>query len=230
MKRPRSKGFTLVELLVVMAMIAILSFLAIPAISSLLGSENVSRHVAELSDLMEVAREYATANNTYVWVAFYPSTSPNGVSSVSVAALASNDGTDPSSGNWPAYSYGTVPNAQISLISKILTLQQISILGAGSVSVDTLPPTPVITSPDPGHSFAMYPAGFFSLVLPGTSTPLTFTNAIEFLPSGQVRNSSSPIAVIDLDVEPLKGNVPDTKNVVVLRINGLTGQTVVYRQ
>ena len=224
-------GFTLVELLVVIAIIVLLSVLAMPAISSLVASGNMTRNVSELSDTLELARQYATANNTYVWVAFYSSTGTNGLNSLSVAVLASNDGTDPASASssWATYNYGAVPNPQISLVSKIVTLQQISVLGAGRLSVGSLPATPAVS--DPANSLATLQTGnFFTMTLPGTTTSIAFTQAIEFQPSGQVRNGSSPINVIDLDIQPQKGTVNDTKNLAVLRINGLTGQTVVYRQ
>jgi hypothetical protein len=57
-----------------------------------------------------------------------------------------------------------------------------------------------------------------------------FTQAIEFTPSGQARNGGGPVDVIDVDLQPQKGTVNDPKNVAVLRVNGLTGETAVYRQ
>jgi prepilin-type N-terminal cleavage/methylation domain-containing protein len=220
-------GFTLIELLLVLAIISILSVLSVLAISSLQGSGNMNKNISALSGSLELAREYAVSKNTYVWVAFYPSSASNGLNLLSVAVLASNDGSDPASAtpSWATYNYGTVPTSEISLINKIVTLQQISMLNAASLSPNSLPTTPAVTSG--ANSIAT--GNFFALALPGTPAPVTFTQAIEFLPTGQVRNSSNPVDAIDLDVQPEKGNVQDTKNIAVLRINGLTGQTVVYR-
>jgi prepilin-type N-terminal cleavage/methylation domain-containing protein len=220
-------AFTLIELLVVLAIISILAVLSIVAFTSLQGSGNTNKNISVLSGSLELAREYAVAKNTYVWVAFYPSTASNGLNLLSVAVLASNDGSDPASAtlSWATYNYGTVPTAAISLINKVVTLQQIAVLNAASLSPNSLPPTPAVTS----GANSMATGNFFTLALPGTSTAVTFTQAIEFLPTGQVRNSSNPVAVIDLDVQPQKGSVQDTKNIAVVRINGLTGETVVYR-
>jgi prepilin-type N-terminal cleavage/methylation domain-containing protein len=225
-------AFTLVEMLVVLVIMAILSVLAAPAISSLLSGKNATRNISELSDTLELARQYATANNTYVWVAFYPNTGSDNTHSLSVAVLASNDGTDPESTTSTPWgttgcNYGTVPSSEISLVSKVTTLKQISLQNAGSFSVDTLPATPTVTASV--NSLVTSSSGLFNMALPGASTPVEFTEGVEFLPSGQVRNSSSPINVIDLDVQPQTGSASQTQNVAVLRINGLTGQTVVYR-
>src|SRR5258708_18589762 len=70
-KRSR-EAFTLVELLVVLAIIAILSALAIPALQGLSGSKQFSSQLNDIAGILEQARSYATAQNTYVWVAFYP--------------------------------------------------------------------------------------------------------------------------------------------------------------
>jgi prepilin-type N-terminal cleavage/methylation domain-containing protein len=225
------RGFTLLELLVVMAIIIVLSILTIPNLASLLGGENMTRNLAQLSDTLEVAREYATANNTYVWIAFYPNTGSNGINTLTVAVFASNDGTDPASttstpwGN-AACSYGLVPSSEISLISKMTTLKQISLLNAASFPIGTLPATPAVSASV--NSVATTPGGLFTARVPGGTT-VNFTQAIEFLPSGQARNSSSPTNVIDLDIQPQTGTTAQSQNVAVLRINGLTGQTVIYR-
>jgi prepilin-type N-terminal cleavage/methylation domain-containing protein len=236
MKRPRhsqgNKAFTLVELLAVISIMVILAFFSLPALTSLLGSGKANQNISQLSDILEVAREYAVANNTYVWVAFYPATGSGGVSSLSVAVLASNDGTDPASSSsapWgnASCSYGTVPNSEISLVNKITTLQQISLQNAGTYTVNSLPATPAVTST--ANSVASNSHGFFSMTLPGGSSLVNFTQGIEYLPTGQSRNGSSPANVIDLDVDPQMGNVSQLKNAAVVRINGLTGEPVVYR-
>jgi prepilin-type N-terminal cleavage/methylation domain-containing protein len=220
-------AFTLIELLVVLAIMSILTALTVAAFSSHQASGNINKNISVLSGSLELAREYAVAKDTYVWVAFYPSTASNGLHSLSVAVLASNDGSDPAgaAAPWNTYDYGAVPTTEISLIDKVFTLQQFSVLNAASLSPNSLPATPAVTN----AANSMATASFFTLALPGTSTPVAFTQAVEFLPTGQVRNSSNPIDVIDLDVQSQKGNVQDANNIAVLRINGFTGQTVVYR-
>jgi Tfp pilus assembly protein FimT len=222
----------LVELLAVIAIMVILAFVSLPALTSLLGSGNTNQNISQLNGILELAREYAVANNTYVWVAFSPATGSGGVSSLSVAVLGSNDGTDPASSSSAPWgnancSYGTVPNSEISLVNKVIILQQISLQNAGTYAVNSLPATPAVTST--ANSVASSSHGFFSMTLPGGSTAVNFTQGIEYLPTGQARNASGPINVIDLDVDPQMGTVSQTKNAAVVRLNGLTGEPVVYR-
>jgi type II secretory pathway pseudopilin PulG len=236
MKRSRHshgrRAFSLVELLAVITVIIILAFVSLPAISSLVGSGNANRNISQLGDILELAREYAVANNTYVWVVFYPATSSGGVSSLSVAVLGSNDGTDPASSSSAPWgnancSYGTAPNSEISLVNKVIILQQTSLQNAGTYAVNSLPAAPAVTST--ANSVASSSHGFFSMTLPSGSSAVNFTQGIEYLPSGQARNGSSPSNVIDLDVDTLVGNVSQLHNAAVVRINGLTGMPVVYR-
>jgi len=224
-------GFSLVELLVVIAIVALIAVAGGPAISTLASSGNANQSISQLSGILEEAREYAVAQNTYVWVTFYAATASNGSKQVSVAVIASLDGTDPADAiatPWQQNYYGNVPSSNLALVNKIITLKQLSLDSAGALKPSNLPGVPAVA--DPANSIATYNNGFFSIQLPGTSAPATFTQAIEFTPSGQARNSASPVDVIDVDMQPQKGTVNDSKNIAVLRLNGLTGETAVYRQ
>ena len=66
--RYQVRGFTLVELLVVIAIIVLLSFLAIPAIQSLGKAGGFTKGVYDMADSLNLARSYAVAQNTYVYV------------------------------------------------------------------------------------------------------------------------------------------------------------------
>ncbi len=225
------------ELLVVISVIAILSAAGGPAISALTSSGSADQNISQLSGILEQAREYAVSQNTYVWVAFYNSTAPNGSSQVSVAVVASTDGTDPAGASgvstWQTYPYGTVPGEGLALINKIVTLKQLNIKSAtqviapASLPVVTPPVTSTANSINDGTTNNS--TGLFSIQVPGSSVTSSFIPGVQFTPSGQARNSSSPVNVIDLDLQPQKGTVNDAKNVAVLRMNGLTGETVVYR-
>src|ERR1043166_1703589 len=96
------RAFTLVELTIVLGIIVILSVLTIPAISSRKNANDVTRATNELKALLDKARAYAQANNTYVFVGFEEvdasigsSVSPKvpGNGRTVVAAVASKDGT-----------------------------------------------------------------------------------------------------------------------------------------
>jgi type II secretory pathway pseudopilin PulG len=217
-----------VELLVVISIMAIMAVIAIPNFMGLTSSGRMNQNLTELSGLLEQARQYSLAQNTYVWVAFLPATDATGTKTLSVAVLASKDGTDPASpASWANNSYGVVPSAQIGLVSKIITLRQIALLPAATLTSARISGLPVAPTPINGVASS---SGFFSLQVPGTSAPQAFTQALEFTPSGEARNGLNPVDLVELDLQPQKGNAAlDQQNVAVIRVNGLTGESVIYR-
>jgi prepilin-type N-terminal cleavage/methylation domain-containing protein len=100
MKR-HSGGFSLVELLTVVAILSVVMVMAIPALSSLKGGMNVTNAAYEIKGILDQARTYAIANNTFVWVGFFEEdgsqapTTPaiSGTGRIVIATVASKDGT-----------------------------------------------------------------------------------------------------------------------------------------
>ena len=64
----RRAAFTLMELLVVIAIISLLAVFTIPAISGIKGGSDVTSTAYSIAGILDQARAYAMANNTYVWV------------------------------------------------------------------------------------------------------------------------------------------------------------------
>lgn len=103
-RHPSHIGFTLLELLVVIAIIAILFVLVMPAFTSLKKSDDITGAAFTMTGVLEQARQYAAANNTYTYVGFYEESpaaqSPTnatppypGKGRVVLATVASIDGT-----------------------------------------------------------------------------------------------------------------------------------------
>jgi prepilin-type N-terminal cleavage/methylation domain-containing protein len=98
----RVKGFTLTELMIVLGIIVVLSIVTIPAISSRSGSNQMTKAADTVKGVLDKARAYAQANNTYTWVGFFeedaskPSTDPpsTGNGRLVMAIVASTDGTN----------------------------------------------------------------------------------------------------------------------------------------
>src|SRR5438552_13034716 len=104
------RGFTLIELLIVIVIIAVLLVLIAPAFTSIRGGTDVTSAAYTIKGVLDTARTYAKAYNTYTWVGFYEedvsqaSTSPAtaGIGRVVMSIVASKDGTTVYNANTPA--------------------------------------------------------------------------------------------------------------------------------
>ncbi len=70
-QRERSRAFTLVELIVVVALISTLMVLVSPAFTGIKSAGDVTSAAYTIKDALEQARTYAMAYKTYVWIGFY---------------------------------------------------------------------------------------------------------------------------------------------------------------
>ena len=65
------RGFTLLELLIVVGIIGLLLVLMAPAFTYIKGGTDVTSAAYTIKGVLDTARTYAKANNTYTWVGFY---------------------------------------------------------------------------------------------------------------------------------------------------------------
>jgi prepilin-type N-terminal cleavage/methylation domain-containing protein len=219
-------AFSIIELLMVIAIVGLLAAITGPAISSLTNSNTLSQTFSDLAGLLEQARAYAVANNTYVWVSFHQQlASGSNASSVSVAVVASQDGTDPNINNNIPYAYGSVPAFPLILISKLHTFPHIQLEAAGVITASQIPSLPSVVPAVTSSSNGLN-SNSFSIQLPGSSSSSSFSQGFQFTPDGEARVGFTPVNVIEFDLQPTQGNAQD---VAVFRVNGITGQTSVYR-
>src|SRR5436309_9236680 len=91
-------AFTLLELLIVVGIVALLLVLIAPAFTYIKGGTDVTSAAYTIKGVLDTARTYAKANDTYTWVGFAGSIGPNAPQNISgqvkVAIVASKDGTN----------------------------------------------------------------------------------------------------------------------------------------
>jgi prepilin-type N-terminal cleavage/methylation domain-containing protein len=249
-------AFTLLELLVVMAIIAILMVLIAPAFTSIKTGNDVTSAAYTIKGVLDQARTYAMANNTYTWVGFYEEngsnpSSPNSdapaIGRVVISIVASKDGTiiyDPSN---LAQQDLTTSLLQVGKLSKIdnvhLWTHTDAPSGTGS-TFDTRPnvaSTYCIGSSSPSGSTTpfRYPVGN-----PAPAAQYTFVKVIQFSPRGEARINNSTLNANGTNVFPLQNAAeiglepthgaatpnPTPSNLVAIQFTGIGGNVTIYRR
>jgi len=212
--KPAPPGFSLVELLVVMAIIAMLTALSAPAISSLTRGNRMNENLLALGGIFEQARQLAISRNTFVWVAFsdpLPGTPSDGVL---VATIAAKGGID--SLNWSTAAVSVAGSSDFEIAGKIRTLKGIRIMDKGALSVTNLPSETSLGS-------------LQSVQLQASVAGQTknFTKAIQFTPTGEARVQTFS-RFVELGMAPVLPGAA-AANVAVWRLAGITGRATLYR-
>src|SRR5438067_3429407 len=161
---PRSPGgaceraFSLVELLVVIGIMVLLAALMAPAFTSIKFAGDVTSASYTVKGVLEQARTYAMANNTYTWVGFFeedasqPSTNPAtiGVGRLVMSVVASKDGTTIYSGTLSSPATELDPTKLIQ-VGKLTKVERIHLKTFPDPTA-TPPPDSFDTRPVPGSS------------------------------------------------------------------------------
>jgi type II secretory pathway pseudopilin PulG len=243
---PATAAFTLVELLVVIGIIALLMVLVAPAFTNIKSAGDVTSAAYTVKGVLDTARTYAKANNTYAWVGLFeedvsqPSTNPAtaGFGRVVMSIVASKDGTiiyDPNN-------LTTIDATKLIQVGKLTKVENAHLWthtdspsGAG-LTFDTRPnvaSTYCIGNSSPSNSATpfQYPVGN-----PVPSPQYTFRKAVQFNPRGEARinnNSNSPQVAAEVGLEPTHGaTVPGSvpANVLAIQFTGIGGDIKIYRR
>jgi len=228
------RGYTMLELLAVIAIMTILAALALPAFSSLASAGNMTSASYAISGAIQSARAYAMAHDTYTWLGFFEedgstsSTTPAtpGKGRLILSMVASTDGTM----TYTATNSTLTPSRLI----QVNALQRISNIHLNTG--DALPARPALGNSNGCIGLASLPTGagpFFQYPLSGTPQ-YTFQQVLQFSPRGEVLVSNMAGAMtplIEVALQPAHGNiVPSSQNVVALQITGISGNVTLYRQ
>lgn len=210
-QRECSRAFTLLELLLVIALIAILMVLVTPAFTTIKSGNDVTTAAYTIKGVLAQARTYAQANNTYAWLGFYeengsisstnPASAGNGRLVLSI--VASKDGT-----NIYGSGTGTIDCTRLIQISSLVKIDNVHLpllaIGTESGDADTLDTRPALQSdPTAGYNYSRF--GELNSTQPNTApytTPYnfqypvgnpcptaqyTFNKLLQFSPRGECR-------------------------------------------
>ena len=185
----REGGFTLLELLIVVGIVALLMVLIAPAFTYIKGGTDVTSAAYTIKSVLDTARTYAKANNTYAWVGFYeedvsqssviPAPDPRCtgcVGRVVISIVASKDGTDlganPSSSATGTENF--IDATKLTQVTKLVKIDNVHLplfdLGTGTGSTFDARPSPTPRTDAPFSRFGELNA------LPPNTAPYEATN------------------------------------------------------
>ena len=211
----RSRAFTLIEMMIVIALGAILMTLSMTSLGGLRGGPKFTTSIASLSGFLEGGRQKAIGGNTYVWILFAPPTETGKATSkgdelaVAIYERQDGSGTPLMTGNV----IGTEGEAW-ALSSRSLSIPQVILKDKGEVSFASLPAE---------DSLAGLAPVAVTVVHAGRST--SYTRGVLFAPNGIARVGAGLSRYVEFGLA-LQGQ---PANSAVIRINSLTGKPWVYR-
>lgn len=255
-----SAAFSLLELLVVVAIILVMTALAIPAFNAIKGGGDITKAAYDVAGALEMAATYARANNTYVWVGFFEedptvlATTPAtaGVGRLVISIVCSKDGTQIVS---PTGAGQAIPPGRLTQIGKLIKIDRMHFgdvpnpaspdpKGAGTSwdqrpsVVDPVGETYRIGQTTPANTAFpfQYPVGSDTAVL-----QYRFNKTIQFSPQGETLiNTGKGGATtiyntwpwLEIGLQPAHGNLADTaaKNIVAVQVAGINPQMRIYRK
>jgi type II secretory pathway pseudopilin PulG len=231
-------------LLVVMGIIAILMVLIVPAFTSMKSGGDVTSAAYTIKGVLDQARTYAMANNTYVWVGFFeedgsvPSPASAGTGRLVMSIVASGDGTMMYTA--PLTSLVTLAPANLIQVGKLAKIDNVHLKTFPDATA-TPPPDTFDTRPAVGLSTARIgdntpPSPSLRFQYPvGSTAQYLFTKTIQFSPRGEavIDNSNYTFTpVSEIGIQPAHGSTPDTAspNVGAIQFTGMAGNVKIYRR
>jgi Tfp pilus assembly protein FimT len=230
----RASAFTLLELLIVVGIIALLLVLIAPAFTTIKGAGDVTSAAYTIKGVLDTARTYAKANNTYTWVGFAGSIGPNTnqgaiTGQVELAIVASKDGTNLwSANNWLA--------DKLTQVGKMITLNNIHI-GDTGVPQNNGTEFESRATVDDDHRISTSANTPYAFTVQQT----TFSKWIQFSPRGEALVHGGNFSIVkaaEVGVLPTHGTTLAVTqsgnlwlgNVAAIQIGGFGGNVRIYRR
>ena len=248
------------ELMVVLGIMLLMTALLTPAFTNLKSAGDVNGAAYTIKDVLDTARTYAKANNTYTWVGFFEedisSSTPGtaGAGRLVMSIVASKDGTtvyNPNSATNP----DPIDPTRLTQVGKLVKIDNVHLplFAIGSGTGDTFEMRPALQN-DPVAVYNYSRFGEINALAPNTapyttsqfpfwyplsaaSQPLAqyyFQRTLQFSPTGECRiNSTYDVRrVIEIGLLQTHGTaVPlSVGNLAAVQVTGFGGSVKIYRR
>jgi type II secretory pathway pseudopilin PulG len=233
------RSFTLLELLIVVGITGLLLVLIAPAFTTIKGGTDVTSAAYTIKGVLDTARTYAKANNTYTWVGFSGSIGSSVMGNVAVVVVASKEGSDLGT------SINQVGNrvditARVTAVGKVMRLDNTHIGDTGTPQSSPSPAPEFETRPSVninyriGASGTQYDSDYYFI-----EQETQFDRWIRFSPRGEavVKGGATQITqYAEVGLLPTHGTTlaasinPASGNLVAIQISGIGGNVRIYRR
>ncbi len=207
--RPRKLGFSLLELILVISVMSLMVAFSGPLISSVVLEQGMNKSVYDLRSVLQQAKSYAMAQDTYVWVGLFE-TDENGYPSVVVSVVGGKSG-----------SVNDLTANNVQPLLKLATLRGIQLNKSDYLDLPGVQATDNVDIMNSEYAF--------SQSIPGKGTPLSSAGVVVFDPRGGATVKNAQMTrYIGIGLKSGKGNGDNNK--VAIQVSGLNGEAIVYRQ
>lgn len=202
--KPRNFAFSLIELLVVVALVGLLMVLTVPALVSIAQGQGMKRGITATSDMLELARADAMAKSTWVWVGFADTTADNVAKTpeLTLVAVSSRDGTT------------NTATANLTALTKPIRVSDVALLTSATQWAS--------------NSVALKGSSFqFTTTVGGSAKNFT-GSVLAFSPQGEALLNPAMVSPwIEVGLQQMRGNQPIASKTASIRVSGISGQIVV---
>ncbi len=207
-----AEAFSLIELLIVVAIMGLLAAFALPAFQSISQARGVSEAAYQIAATVELARSEAVSRQTYVWMGMQPQTN-SGNLDLRLGLVYSRDGT------------ANTNTTNLQPIGRSLLIQRVSLENAANLSVGTSLGSPTdLSGYSGGATFQIGQVNFNS------------GRTITFTPMGEVSTNATPSATNGFDprlaigMQGVHGTVTINNNDIAVVVDGSVGIPTIYRK
>jgi prepilin-type N-terminal cleavage/methylation domain-containing protein len=205
-------GFSLVELLVVVAVIGLLALLAAPAFNSIGSAMGTVDAAYKISDAIELARSEAVARRTFVWLGFQDSTN-FGSRVLRFGAAYSKNG------------FASIDEENLQPLFRPVALDRVGLVANADTGKNNsnYADAVALATNGTGANFSLGSYG-------NSAKTLTFTPTGEAMLTGLPNSSTQFEEQILIGLRQFRGTSAETNNDIAVVLDGSTGIPRVYRK